>query len=356
MRRALCVLSLLGLGCATQLLPYDLDVPAQTMRVVGAPDPVDGRPRFREIFCALLARENGYETGPLGCEKQLHRLVDEAPAADSPAPLPTHDPRVRVLIVPGLFGECYAESVTPFALASARLRSRGIRVEPLVVSGRSSADHNAGQIAEAVGALALAPDDRLLLVGHSKGAVDILHFLVTYPALAARVHAVVSVAGAINGSPIADRAAEHYERWLADVGVDACPPGDGGALESLRRPVRMEWLATHPLPPRVPRFSVVAFTEEGNQAHVLRSSSRDLARIDPRNDGQLLFFDQVIPGATLLGYANADHFAVALPFESASDPVLAALALGHAPFPRGVLLEAIVLYVVESMNAASADE
>jgi hypothetical protein len=32
------------------------------------------------------------------------------------------------------------------------------------------------------------------------------------------------------------------------------------------------------------------------------------------------------------------------------------LALGHAPFPRGVLLEAIVLYVVESANAAAADE
>ena len=108
--------------------------------------------------------------------------------------------------------------------------------------------------------------------------------------------------------------------------------------------------------PDVPRFSLVGFTEKSNNAHVLRWSWKDLARIDPRNDGQLLFFDQVIPGATLLGYANADHFAVAVPFEEQPGSVGAGLALGHAPFPRGVLLEAIVLYVVESVNGTAALE
>jgi len=343
-------------GCSTQLLPYDLEVPAQTMRAVGTPDPVDGRRRFREIFCTLLARENGFETGPLGCEKQLHRLVDEAPVVDPPAPLPAHDTRYRVLIVPGLFGECLAGSVTPFAGASARLQRHGYRVEPLIVSGRSSADHNAGQIADAVRAIDLDPEDRLLLVGHSKGAVDLLHFLANHPDLADRIDAVVSVAGAINGSPIANRTGKHYERWFANLAVDGCPPGDGGAFESLRRPVRLEWLATHPLPRDVPSFSVVGFTEKRNSAHVLRSFWKALARIDPRNDGQLLFFDQVIPGATLLGYANADHFAVAIPFEEQADPVVAGIALGHAAYPRGVLLEAIVLYVAESANAAVAGE
>ena len=354
--RLICALLLAGglFGCRTQLLPYNLEVPAQTMRTVGAPDPVDGRRRFREIFCALLARENGFETGPLGCEKQLHRLVDEAPVMDPPAPLPAHDTRYRVLTVPGLFGECLP--VLPFAEASARLQRRGYRIEPLVVSGRSSADHNAAQIADAIRAIELAPDDRLLLVGHSKGAVDALHFLANYPDLAKRVDGVVSVAGAINGSPIANRMARHYERWAADVSVNGCLAGDGGAFESLRRPVRLQWLSRHPLPDDVARFSVVAFTDKDNSAHVLRPFWKDLARIDPRNDGQLLFFDQVIPGATVLGYANADHFAVAVPFDEQSDWVSAANALGHAPFPRGVLLEAIVLYVAERANAVERGE
>jgi hypothetical protein len=101
---------------------------------------------------------------------------------------------------------------------------------------------------------------------------------------------------------------------------------------------------------------VVGFTERSNTAHILRSAWRDLARVEPRNDGQLLFFDQVPPGATLLGYANADHFAIAIPFDGQSDPVASTAVLGHAPYPRGVLLEAIVLYVVESLNATAAEE
>jgi hypothetical protein len=55
----------------------------------------------------------------------------------------------------------------------------------------------------------------------------------------------------------------------------------------------------------------------------------------------------------LLGYANADHFAVAIPFESVQSQVFAGFALGHAPYPRGVLLEAIVLYVAEQASAAA---
>ncbi len=75
-----------------------------------------------------------------------------------------------------------------------------------------------------------------------------------------------------------------------------------------------------------------------------------LAEIDPRNDGQLLFYDQVIPGATLLGYANADHWAVAVPIEE-KHPLLAMLVTGYNRFPRDLLVEAIVLYTAEQLAA-----
>jgi len=42
-----------------------------------------------------------------------------------------------------------------------------------------------------------------------------------------------------------------------------------------------------------------------------------LARLDPRNDGKLLAQDQVVAGGYLLGFANADHWAVAVPLEEA---------------------------------------
>ncbi len=35
--------------------------------------------------------------------------------------------------------------------------------------------------------------------------------------------------------------------------------------------------------------------------------------IDGRNDSQVIFYDQVIPGSSLVGYINADHWAIAVP-------------------------------------------
>ena len=31
------------------------------------------------------------------------------------------------------------------------------------------------------------------------------------------------------------------------------------------------------------------------------------SRVDARNDGQLIYYDQVIPGSSLISYVNADH-------------------------------------------------
>src|SRR5690606_32011761 len=63
-------------GCTSApMLDYNLRVPAQTLIPPGAPPVQDGRERFREIFCALLAQEPGAATRP--CEVLLHRLSDE---------------------------------------------------------------------------------------------------------------------------------------------------------------------------------------------------------------------------------------------------------------------------------------
>ena len=70
----------------------------------------------------------------------------------------------------------------------------------------------------------------------------------------------------------------------------------------------------------------------------------DLKRSEPRNDGQTLYHDQVIPGATLLGYANADHWAAAIPMEE-SKPFIAGNRARDDSFPRRILFEAVVLYL-----------
>lgn len=325
---------------------YDLDVPAQTMGVLDAPEIRDGRARFREMFCSTL--RDSPNPKQRTCEELLHRLSDETPSAASPITLPPRDTRLRFVFVTGLFNDCASAVALPFETAVPRLQSLGYEAEIFVASGRSSSAHNADDLAAFV-SKAGSSDQRLVLVGYSKGAVDILEFLVAYPELVPRVRAVVSVAGAINGSALADTAYGPYDRSLKSISVPGCDAGDGGAVDSLRRPRRLNWLAEHSLPQSVRYFSVVAFTRSDSVAGPLRPFAAALAEIDPHNDGQLLFYDQVIPGATLLGYADADHWGIAVPIEE-KRPMLATFVTGHNWFPRDALIEAIALYLSEQLE------
>jgi len=343
------VVPLVFTGCTRPALqPYSLDTPVQILSVVGAEPVKDGRARFREIFCGLLANDPNQQDQTVNREDYLLRLGDEPPKDEGSRPAAADNPRLRILVVPGLFGECIAATVRPFEIAMAHLRSLGYKVDDIIVNGRSSSDHNADQIAAAISALDLDEDERLVLIGHSKGAVDILHFLVNHPESARRVSAVVSVAGAINGSPIAAIAADAYEMLGVFVDIDQCEKGDNGALTSLKRSVRLNWHAANRLPDFVKYFSLVAFTQRDRVNTILVSGYDQLNVIDPKNDGLLLFSDQVIPGARLLGYANADHWAVALPFEQ-KEPVLTKTLLDHNNFPRTILLQAMVQYVSETL-------
>src|SRR5262249_57318610 len=101
---------------------------------------------------------------------------------------------------------------------------------------------------------------------------------------------------------------------LQHLPLPNCVGGDGGALESLRPSARMRFLATARLPTAVQYFSLVGIVDQADTSWPLRSRWRRLAEIDPRNDGQVLWTDAIIPGSKLLGYVRADHLAVAVPF------------------------------------------
>jgi hypothetical protein len=52
----------------------------------------------------------------------------------------------------------------------------------------------------------------------------------------------------------------------------------------------------------------------------LRGIYDELAKIDPRNAGQMLFYDQIIAGGALLGFVAADRCVVALPSRKSCQP------------------------------------
>jgi len=286
------------------------------------------------------------------CADMLHRLGDEPMPETPPEPLPPHDTSLRFLIITSALGECVQDIATPFDQGIVRLEPLGYRIDTVVVGGLSSSTYNAKMIADAVEALELEPGERLVLLGFSKGSTDILHFLVGYPELAERVTAAVSVGGAVNGSPLANAVSTSAGRRLMSPATLVCEGRDRGLVASLRRDTQLSWLAANPLPPHVRTYSLASFTDKPHIARLLRISYGLLARVDPRNDGQLLFTDQVVPGSTLLGYANADHWAVAMALEERRSFWMSHPRRKRA-YPRAVLFEAIVRFVGESLKSES---
>jgi len=336
-------------GCAAvSPQEFSLETPAQILTYAGAPPISDQRPRFREIFCGLISENSAAQERQIKCEDFLWRLSDEKQGDRLSQPLPAHDGSLRIILVTGAFAECFPKMGKPYQDAAARLEKFGYRIDTIVVSGRSSSSFNAAMIAETVDGLELREAERLILLGYSKGATDILHFLVDYPEIAKKVTAVLSVAGVINGTQLADKFAKTYANWFKKTPIKECEPGDGGVMESLKRSVQFSWMAANPLPRNVRYYSIAAFAHREDVQPGLLLTYDLLRKIDPRNDGQVIFYDQVIPGSSLLGYVNLDHWAVAVPVKEEMASSAWAAASKH-PHVRALLFEAMVLFLVEEL-------
>lgn len=349
-RGAFCgaLLALLS-GCAGPLLKYSPDTPAVSLSLLPATGIRDQRPRFREVFCAALKRDGGAGD----CGELLHRLPGEAPASrDAPVLAPLW-PSVDLLLVPGIFGECVQDLVTLFGDTTPHLEGLGYRTAIIPVRGRAGSAHNAAIIHDHVLAhRARHPERRVVLVAYSKGVPDALEALGRYAELRPHVAGLVSVAGVVNGTPLADHAHAAYEHLLSEAPLRPCPQVDQGEVLSLTRAERLAWLATHPLPGEIRYFSLVAMPEPDRVSAVLRPFHAWLSQVDPRNDSQVINYDAILPGSALLGYVNADHWAIALPFDSQA-PVLAATLVTRNAFPRRQMLEAVLRLVEETLAQTS---
>jgi len=291
----------------------------------------------------------------MNCEQWLWKLNDEAPVESTGIGAKSLDPRLRIVMIGGAFSDCYPEASRVFAGLADRLKQEGFNIATVpTTSGRSSSQFNAREIQQFLTKeMPKVPDSPIILVGYSKGATDILEMLRAYPDVSARIGAVVSIAGSINGSPLADRYAHLYDRFVSKRRFARCLPGDGGVIDSLRTSTRLAWLAREPLPSSIRYYSVGTFTTPDGLARALKYSYRLLSRIDLRNDGQLLAEDELIPGGTLLGYVNADHWSVALHMEDAL-PFWAHRRQGVHTFPQNTLLESILIYVQQDLLPSDA--
>ncbi len=309
--------ALILVGCASTP-PADQAFlePIDFKSLPGAPAFRDSRAAFRSVFCSTLRADLGAIPAGQECDGWLWRLRDE-PATDADfVAKPLAPEQIEVVLVTGAFSECVGDQSRPLAAGADRLQASGARVRTITVGGRSGTGHNAQQIAAALSASPVERGRKVILVGYSKGGLDILRFLTDFPERAADVDAVVGIASPVFGTPLADLAAPAYRALLAKLPMEKCPTGDGDVMASLEPGEAVGWLASNPLPKDVRYYSLAAFASRERIARALVPTWKHLGADGQRNDGQVVTIDAVIPGATLLGFANSDHWGIALTTES----------------------------------------
>ncbi|HSE87490.1 MAG TPA: hypothetical protein VLJ79_14795 [Candidatus Binatia bacterium] len=340
MRALIGIAVLLLFGCtAKSVLPVAETMPPIVLATLGDAGIKDVRHLYRAAVCGQLPADYP------DCDELILRFPGETGSGASSVQTDIAN-RYRIGFVPGFFSDCLNGTFYPFTDVIADLTGLGFVVHDLPTFGRASSAANAERLGKQLAQL--SPDPKpFIMVVYSKGLPDFLELLLRYPQTAQHIAAIISIAGAANGSPVADDLYEFYRDWLAGLPMPGCDRGTGEEVRDLRRDVRLEWWTKHRSAITVPIFSVVAVPKADRVSPILKQAYTKLAGIDPRNDGLLLWYDAVVSRGYLLGYVNADHLAIVVP---ASQQVPAFSFLFTDNVPRTVLVRAAIEVVVQTLE------
>ncbi len=329
-------------GCASHRpVPYRL--PGTVLVPLASAGIADRSADFGALFCSVLGHL-GTEGGPWA---SCGAYVDAPGRADLELPPLPRD--FRVLVIPGFLGQCLSREAPAFGDALAHLRERhALDGQLLDVPALGSCEHNGAIIARWLREQPRDDPRRFIVVGYSKGSCDALTALAAHPDVRERVAALITVASPIGGSRLPDRLPQALLRTVSALHVARCERGDGGGIESLRRPVRQAFLRDHPRP-LVPTYSLVAVSGRETTSTLLRPFWRALAEFGGDQDAQVIASEGIVPGARFLGVLKGDHWAVGVPFERAANPAVRRLA-DHNHFPRAALLEAALRLVIDDLR------
>lgn len=332
------LLAALLAGCAATG-SHVADLPLPTVRTsLDAAGIKDARADFHRVFCrnyTELAASDG-----ISCDSWLS-VPAQANAPQRTAARPDARSVTRVVVIPGILGECVSKWVTPYWADYDYLRDKGYGVDVLDVAGRGSSDLNADLIHRFLEAYAF---DRAVVIGYSKGVTDFMRAASQPRAIAwsGKIAAFVSVAGVVNGTPVAERSEDLYRQILARLPWPTCGASDGGGVASLTYRQAFDTAqAFSRVRKPYPSYSIAAIVDEGPVNPMLSIFHKLLNTVDSRNDGQVLLEDAIVPGSTFLGAMRADHWSIALPFEDSNAAVMRPFSVKNH-FPRRALLAAVL--------------
>ncbi len=202
--------SIIVSACSTApLSPYTDDAPPLVLLPASQAGIGDQRGRFREIFCAVLEERGTTLPDYRSCDDALARVGNESEGTGKNVTLGSSERGLVSLLVPGVGWNCFDKWLELQGTARDHVRQYGYDLITAEVDAISSTTNNARQIRDTIMAMELKNlEPNLVLIGYSKGAPDILEAVVSYPEIRKHIAAVVSAAGSIGGSPLANDATQ----------------------------------------------------------------------------------------------------------------------------------------------------
>lgn len=313
----------------------------------------DGRARFREIFNAVNEARGGSLPDAMPTNRVLRDLGGEAPATGRAVDLGGFPGTLWVIGVGGYLSTCIEWTAPTFGDGLKHLSNLGANVTSSRVTGRSGTVYNAKILRDSVDQLPISEGDRVVIVAHSKGVIDSLQMFADFPDTAKKVSALIGVTGAVRGSEISQELPGILKGFLVNVPLPTCSTGDKLALHDLQPEVRIKFLAENRVPDHIKTFTLAAWPERDLMSLGYRPMRTILDVFDIANDGQVTVPDMAIPGSSLLAVLNCDHGAPALPFNRDTRLIAKAmtgLLRTHNAFPREVLMEASLRFVMEEIS------
>ncbi len=312
----------------------------RTLIIILTPDSNNVSDAFSNLFCSVLQKEN-----PDGGEWGDCSVYLESPPKSTVelGPVPN---KYRILIVPGLMNTCFPDTPA-FKEGQSYLREKlGLTVEILHVPNNSCED-NARVIGDYLRGKMKEESRKYIVLGYSKGTPDFQVALAQEKGVSEAAAAFISVAGASGGSPIADAIPGQADRWIRQYGLPNCQGDLSQGFKSLAQAVRRSFLSRFPNP-LVPTYSLPAISDRKNTSTMLQQTWQLLSAFSDKQDSQLAQSDAIIPGSRFLGSALADHFAIAMPFETSNESIKSGADKNH--YPRTALLEAMIRFVIDDLE------
>jgi hypothetical protein len=337
--------------------------PPLVLHPLGMQPVSDARADFRCLLADVVKLRHGQYPDERSVGRILHDLV-ETPSAVPPIELPVTPSDLVVIIVSGVLWECVSDVALPFGEGKSvdvtteydYLKPRYTTIEVVPVRGIATSEHNAKIVETVIRKHKDAAN--VIIVAYSKGVPDTLEALRRMGGDTPKnLRALVSVAGVVSGSPLADWL-NRYKKFLERLPTPkACAQINENFLKSISRDRCLHWLQKnwHTLPQGIRYYSLVTFTEPSRMHWFLGFLYGKLAEVEPRNDSHMLIHDQVLPGARLLGYVKSDHWAVALPFNRSKRSVWNRLLSHNNAFPREVLFETILRFVEDDLKSDASE-